>query len=144
MECGEPLRAARRDKRFCSDRCRYSRWDRLNPRLPLPPGKQPAQRLTDREREEFAKDRGMKQASERNAEWLERFRAAASEIARRGDGTAHIDQVRDWFDRQQIDYPVGPWIGSTFERGKWDRIGFTQSLHRAGRCRIISVWRLIG
>jgi hypothetical protein len=26
------VRGMRRDKRFCSDRCRYRHWDRLNPR----------------------------------------------------------------------------------------------------------------
>ena len=143
LECGEPLKATRRDKRFCSDRCRYAQWDRLNPRLPLVATEQPAQRLTDREREEYAKDRGMELAAARNAEWLERFREVAEVIAVAGDGTCDIDLVRAWFDAQEIDYRVGNFMGSIFKGDRWVCVGRVKTTHRGGHGREVRRWRLV-
>lgn len=102
----------------------------------------PAQRLSDREREGYAKDRCMELAAEKGEQWLAVFRQLARNNALANGGVTDIDQVRDAAERCRIDYEPGAWMGSLFRCKEWECIGWTPATHEGSHGRSIRRWRL--
>lgn len=87
-----------------------------------------------------AKERGMRQAAESNAEVLKIARGVASDLGRAGNRVT-IDDVKDVLHTMGLDpEALGNGAGSVFQQG-WERVGFKPSERPAARGRIISVWR---
>lgn len=117
----------------------------MSSQLSLFQPREPEVRLTDREREELAKNVGMKQASERDpriAKWLALARQAAVHVAKT-DGTADMDRVRRYMDKAGWYYESGPWLGCVIlPSDGWRKVGHTLQTYPGTRRREIKVWSL--
>lgn len=104
----------------------------------------PTERLSDRAREELAKELGMKAARDKADRQLRAAREAAVAVALNGDGTADIERVRALLEGRGVLEP-GSWLGNTFRGKEWQPTGeWIQTTHRGGHQRPVRVWRLVG
>ena len=104
----------------------------------------PAQRVSDREREELAKEHGMKVAAEKAKRQLKIARDAAVAVAMDGDGTADIERVRAFLEDLKFDMDYGSWAGNIFRGKQWEPTGaWIRTTHRDGHQRAVRVWRLV-
>lgn len=90
---------------------------------------------------EALKQHGMELAADHRVDELCLARQIAIEIARNGDGTCHMDQVRQ---RLPEGVELGPAAGSVFKGSEWEFTGLrVRSLLQSNHARELKVWRLI-
>ncbi len=101
------------------------------------------QATLDFDREEAAKERGIRLAAEKNGDLLSLARRIARIIAFE-DGTVDIDRVRRRLEISGVRFEPGNWMGAVFKGNEWRATGrFVKASHEGGHNRLIRVWALV-